>query len=122
MFYYLSLSCLKISYEKPLTYIHGKPVYRRRMPILPKDKVLLARAQALRKAGNFAEVVFWVNVKTKKFHSLDFDRQRIIGNYIVEFYVKSLGLVIEIDGGSHLEKEECDKEREAYLINLGAGF
>ncbi|MBP1163359.1 very-short-patch-repair endonuclease [Chryseobacterium sp. PvR013] len=41
----------------------------------------------------------------KKFHTIDFDRQRIIGNYIVDFYVKTLGLIIEIDGSSHDEKE-----------------
>ncbi|WP_369596824.1 endonuclease domain-containing protein [Flavobacterium sp. FPG59] len=50
---------------------------------------------------------------------IDFDRQRIIGNYIVDFYVKTLGLVIEIDGSSHENKEEYDKKREEYLLSLG---
>ncbi|WP_228376961.1 endonuclease domain-containing protein [Chryseobacterium vrystaatense] len=50
---------------------------------------------------------------------MDFDRQRIIGNYIVDFYVKILGLVIEIDGSSHDEKEVYDGIRQEYLESLG---
>ena len=53
------------------------------------------------------------------FWKIDFDRQRIIGNYIVDFYVKTLGLVIEIDGSSHNDKEVYDQKREDYLISLG---
>lgn len=48
---------------------------------------------------------------------MHFDRQRIIGNYIVDFYVKSLGLVIEVDETSHNNKEEYDAQRKAYLIS-----
>nr|WP_314897068.1 endonuclease domain-containing protein [uncultured Flavobacterium sp.] len=50
---------------------------------------------------------------------IDFDRQRIIGNFIVDFYVKTLGLVVEIDGSSHNNKEKYDQKREDYLISLG---
>ncbi|WP_228448456.1 MULTISPECIES: DUF559 domain-containing protein [unclassified Chryseobacterium] len=47
-----------------------------------------------------------------------FDRQRIIGNYIVDFYVKTLGLIIEIDGSSHDEKQIYDGIRQEYLESL----
>ena len=50
---------------------------------------------------------------------IDFDRQRIIGNYIVDFYVKALGLIIEIDGTSHNEKDAYDNTRENYLKSFG---
>ena len=53
------------------------------------------------------------------FHGLNFDRQKIIGNYIVDFYVKYLGLAIEIDGSSHEGREKQDAEREEYLVNQG---
>ncbi len=46
-------------------------------------------------------MVFWKEVRNKSFWNIDFDRQRIIGNYIVDFYVKALGLVVEIDGEIH---------------------
>ena len=39
----------------------------------------------------------------------------MIGNYIVDFYVKSLGLVIEIDGSSHDGKEDYDARRQRFL-------
>lgn len=102
-----------------VTYINEKPIYRRRMQVLPKNRNLTMRARALRKAGNLAEVLFWMQVHKKKFYAIDFDRQRVIGNYIVDFYVKSLGLVIEIDGSSHIGKEDYDAKREAYLLELG---
>ena len=86
---------------------------------LPYNPQLKDCAKALRKAGNFSEVVFWKQVRNKEFWKLDFDRQRVIGNYIVDFYVKSLGLVIEIDGEIHNEQEEYDAKREDYLISLG---
>ena len=86
---------------------------------LPYNPLLKDRAKALRKAGNYAEVVFWKQVRNKEFWEIDFDRQRVIGNYIVDFYVKSLSLVIEIDGESHNDKEEYDAKRDIFLVELG---
>jgi len=60
-----------------------------------------------------------MQVHKGKFHGIDFDRQRVIGNYIVDFYVKYLGLVVEIDGSSHDGREEQDEIRENYLKNFG---
>ena len=52
-------------------------------------------------------------------HGLDFDRQRIIGNYIVFFYCKALGLVVEIDGITHEGRNEADDIREKWLVSHG---
>ena len=60
-----------------------------------------------------------MQVHKRVFHKIDFDRQRIIGNYIVDFYVKTLGLVVEIDGSSHDDKIEYDRIREEFLIAQG---
>ncbi len=79
----------------------------------------MSRATALRKAGVLSEVLFWKQVRNNTFWSLDFDRQRGIGSFIVDFYVKSLGLVIEIDGSSHDGKEDYDENRQIFLENLG---
>ena len=86
---------------------------------LPYNADLKSRARALRKGYNYAEVVFWRQVRNGEFWNIDFDRQRIIGNYIVDFYVKKLGLIVEIDGESHNNKEDYDEKRENYLKNLG---
>lgn len=102
-----------------LTHIDNKPIYKNFIENLPYNPNLKIRARNLRKAGNYPEVVFWQYVHKRKFHNIDFDRQRIIGNYIVDFYVKALGLIIEIDGSSHDNKETYDKKRELYLSSLG---
>ena len=86
---------------------------------LPENRDLLRYARENRRAGNMAEIAFWKQVHEKMFHGLDFDRQKVIGNYIVDFFVKRLALVIEIDGGSHNEKAEYDAQRDKYLEGLG---
>lgn len=86
---------------------------------LPYNPALKERARALRQAGNFSEVLFWNEVKNKQFKGFDFDRQKIIGNYIVDFYCTNCNVVIEIDGSSHDDKVEYDATRDAYLESLG---
>jgi len=86
---------------------------------LPFNPKLKERAKKLRKSGNLSEVLFWNQVKNRQFLGLDFDRQKIIGNYIVDFYCKELGVVIEIDGISHDDKTEYDIERDLFLKSLG---
>lgn len=86
---------------------------------LPYNKNLKEKARELRKAGNLPEVLFWNRVKNKQFKGFDFDRQKIIGNYIVDFYCSNCNVVIEIDGSSHNDKAEYDAERDAYLKSLG---
>ena len=54
-----------------------------------------------------------------RINGLDFDRQKIIGNYIVDFYCAQSQVVIEIDGGSHDENPDYDSLRDAYLSGLG---
>jgi len=101
-----------------LSYGANKGIYEtyRKLPFNPKLK---ERAKKLRKAGNLSEVLFWNQVKQKKLLSLDFHRQKIIGNYIVDFYCPALDLVVEIDGKSHDFKVEYDKIRDDFLKSLG---
>lgn len=86
---------------------------------LPYNPALKERAKALRQAGNLSEVLFWNQVKNKQFKGLDFDRQKIIGNYIVDFYCSNCQVVIEIDGSSHDDKVEYDANRDQFLEELG---
>lgn len=55
---------------------------------LPKNLKFQERAKELRKAGVLSEVLFWKRVNKNQLFGLDIDRQKIIGNYIVDFYVK----------------------------------
>jgi very-short-patch-repair endonuclease len=87
--------------------------------LLPKNKELEPLSKKLKKAGVLSEVIFWNAFKSKKLLGWDIDRQVIIGNYIVDFLIPALGLVVEIDGCSHDSKGEYDLERNKYLEDLG---
>nr|WP_322622872.1 endonuclease domain-containing protein [uncultured Flavobacterium sp.] len=102
-----------------ITHINGVAISPNYIQNLPSNPKLKDWSKKLRKAGNYPEVVFWKQVNRKQFYGIDFDRQRIIGNYIVDFYVKSLGLVVEIDGTVHNEQEMYDERRDKFLVSLG---
>ncbi|MGV8914516.1 MAG: endonuclease domain-containing protein [Kaistella sp.] len=103
--------------RKVLTHIHGIEIFRRKIEVLPKNKDLLSKSRSLRKGYVLSEVLFWKLVRNNEFHQIDFDRQRIIGNYIVDFYIKSLGVVLEIDGSNHDNKED-DEKKQQFLESL----
>jgi len=86
---------------------------------IPKNFKLLKQANELRKARFFHEMILWKKLKGKQMCGLDFHRQQVIGNYIVDFVCYKIRLIIEADGSSHKGKEEYDKNRDIYLENLG---
>ena len=86
---------------------------------LPANKSLRQRARELRTNSTLSEVLLWNHLKQKRACGLDFDRQKIIGNYIVDFYCAKLNLVLEIDGNSHDNKYKYDARRDEYLQSLG---
>ncbi len=86
---------------------------------LPYNPALRDSAKALRKAGILHEALLWLELKNKKLNGLDFDRQKIIGNYIVDFYCAEQSMVIEVDGSSHDNKQSEDEQRDEYLKSLG---
>lgn len=105
--------------KKMITHIREVPIRRNFVENLPFNPHLIPLLKEKRQAGILSEVLFWKKVRAGRFHAIDFDRQRMIGNYIVDFYVKTLGLVIEIDGSSHDEKQVYDGNRQEYLESLG---
>lgn len=86
---------------------------------LPFNPALKEKAKALRKAGILHEALLWLELKSGKLNGLDFDRQKIIGNYIVDFYCAEKATVIEVDGSSHDNRQIEDAQRDAYLNSLG---
>jgi len=102
-----------------LTVINNTPIRKNFIANLPHNPALNQLAKDKRKARILSEVLFWQQVHRGTFYTIDFDRQRIIGNYIVDFYAKALGLVVEIDGISHDGKEEYDLQRQLYFERLG---
>jgi very-short-patch-repair endonuclease len=92
--------------------------------IIPYNPKLKELAKRLRKTMTFSEVKVWNELKNGQLMGYDFDRQRAIGNYIVDFYCKDLLLALEIDGITHLDERVMfkDKERQEELEALGVTF
>ena len=90
--------------------------------IVPYNKKLKEYARELRENSTLSEILLWQQLRNKKMKGLDFDRQRPIDNYIVDFYCKKLKLAIEIDGDSHFGKDNLDVKRQHSLEKLGVKF
>ncbi len=95
---------------------------KKRRKIIPYNPNLKELARELRRNMTLSEVLLWNELKKKNMLGYDFDRQRPIGNYIVDFYCKELSLTIEIDGDTHIYKYEYDDKRQRELENLGVHF
>ena len=76
---------------------------------------LVANAKELRKNMTKEERHIWYDFL--RTYPVRFQRQKIIGNYIVDFYCAKANLVIELDGSQHFEDEgiEYDTKRTKYL-------
>jgi len=66
-----------------------------------------------------SEILLWQQIKGKQFLGFDFHRQKPILDYVVDFYCPKLKLVIEIDGDTHIGKEQEDKVRQERIEALG---
>ena len=68
-----------------------------------------------------AERLLWSKVRGKQLQGYKFYRQKIIGNYIVDFYCPKANMVIELDGGQHYNKKgkEKDRIRDDYMSQIG---
>ena len=68
-----------------------------------------------------AESVLWEALRKGGIDGYKFLRQHIIGDYIVDFLCRDSGLVIEVDGGYHLEprQQESDEQRAEWLEQQG---
>ena len=74
-----------------------------------------------RHSGNLSEALLWLQLKNKKLRGYQFNRQKPILNYIVDFYCKKLKLVIEIDGKTHTDLDK-DLLRQKDIEKLGLNF
>jgi very-short-patch-repair endonuclease len=99
--------------------INGVTLYTRTVIIPPATAIQKKRAKELRKNGTLSEVLFWRMVRNNSFHGINFDRQRCMGKYIVDFYIPAFGVVLELDGASHIGKYEYDRQRDTFLEMLG---
>lgn len=87
--------------------------------IIPYNRKLVPLARKLRNNSTLSEILLWKKLRKRQMMGYDFDRQKPIGNYIVDFYCADLTLAIEVDGSSHDFKYEEDIIRQEDLEKLG---
>jgi very-short-patch-repair endonuclease len=94
------------------------------MHFVPYNKNLKEFSRELRSHSTLSEVLLWQKLRASQFRGYAFNRQKPLGNYIVDFYCRKLQLVIEIDGGSHFDAESVveDQSRQLILENMGLYF
>ncbi len=72
------------------------------------NKENIPLAKALRKNMTPWERKLWYDFL--KGYPVRFQRQKAIGNYIVDFYCAKARLVVELDGGGHYTAEQAEKD------------
>ena len=77
------------------------------------------QAKQLRRNQTEAEAKLWSHLRNHQLKDIGFRRQHAIGPYIVDFCAPRKKLIIELDGGQHLEQEEYDRERTSFLASKG---
>ncbi|MBQ9664026.1 MAG: endonuclease domain-containing protein [Oscillospiraceae bacterium] len=79
----------------------------------------LMRARELRRDMTPEEKTLWYQFL--RHHPLHWYRQRVIGEYIVDFYCRSASLVVEVDGCQHgeLDARYADQLRDQALGDMG---
>ncbi len=76
-----------------------------------------SRAGELRRNQTPAERALWRRLRLRQVGGVRFLRQRVVGNFILDFYAPSVRLAVELDGGQHFEADAaaCDAMRSRWL-------
>lgn len=89
---------------------------------MPRAKRIrdIGRARKLRADMSLPEVLLWQELR-RKTGDVRFRRQHPMGRYVLDFYVASLRLAIEIDGAAHDmgDRPERDIARDEWLRGQG---
>ena len=80
---------------------------------------LTSNSRTLRKAMTKEERHLWYDFLKQL--PVTVHRQKVLGNYIVDFYIASHKIIIELDGSQHYEETNRQKDvlRDAYFQSIG---
>ncbi len=73
----------------------------------------------LRNNSTNAERVLWQKLRGRQLDGCKFRRQHPYGDYVLDFVCLDRKLVVELDGGQHLEMRDEDQRRTAALEQAG---
>ena len=80
------------------------------------------RARALQASQTDAEALIWSRLRSRQVGNLKFRRQRPTGPYFADFACMEIGLVIELDGGQHVQEAGNVHDQKRSLAMAALGF
>lgn len=86
---------------------------------MPHKSQLLAHAKRMRHTPTESEAALWRDLRAGRLAGHKFKRQQPIGIYIVDFVCFARKLVVEADGGQHVDLRSRDELRTAWLRSQG---
>jgi very-short-patch-repair endonuclease len=81
-----------------------------------------ARAKALRASQTSAEAKLWQALRNRKLARWKFRRQHPIDRYIVDFVTLDGKLIVEVDGVTHSEPSEIQRDKARSEVLEACGF
>ena len=81
---------------------------------LPYNNKLIPYAKQLRKNATIWERKLWFYFL--KDYPVRFQRQKAVGNFIVDFYCYKAQLIIELDGGGHFFEEQMNYDYKRTVL------
>ena len=94
------------------------------MYYIPYNTKLRNFSRKLRNYSTKGEVFLWMQLRAGKMQGYQFNRQKPLRNFIVDFYCGALNLVVEVDGKYHLAPAQVVRDRfrqrilESYNLNF----
>jgi len=83
------------------------------------DTEATRRARGLRRQQTDAETQLWYQLRNRRLAGCKFRRQLSLGPYFADFACTEKRLIIELDGGQHLQQTARDEHRSAFLRERG---
>lgn len=72
-------------------------------------------ARGNRNNSTRTEEILWYEILSGRKLGYKFIRQKPIGRFVADFYCSKLLMIVEVDGGSHILRENYDAERDKYF-------
>ena len=73
------------------------------------------KRKELRNNSTLAEKILWMSLRKRQLLEIRFLRQYSISKFVMDFYSPEIKLCIEVDGDSHIGREEYDAERQKFI-------
>ena len=76
-------------------------------------------AEQMRREMTPSERLLWQQLRANRLEGLHFRRQQVVDGFIADFFCHAAGLVVEVDGGVHMDRQEYDAERDRIFASHG---